>query len=116
MSDQNVVKLTGIVRQKATKPVGKRDTLLLEGLLAQEGTGGDGQLQLSVIPLQALGRKAEELDRQINEGDKVAVVAHLEGREWEGRHFLNATIDRIDETAAVAQPQQPEETQEEIPF
>lgn len=116
MSDQNVVKLTGIVRQKATKTVGKRDTLLLEVLLGQEGTGWDGQPQLTVIPLQALGRKAEELDRQITEGAKVAVVAHLEGREWEGRHFLNATIDRVDETQSVAAPSQPEETQEEIPF
>lgn len=116
MSDQNVVKLTGIVREKTTKTVGKRDTLLLEVLLGQEGTGWDGQPQLTVIPLQALGRKAEELDRQITEGAKVAVVAHLEGREWEGRHFLNATIDRVDETQSVAAPSQPEETQEEIPF
>lgn len=118
MSDQNVVKLTGIVREKTTKKVGKRDTLLLEVLLGQEGTGWDGQAQLSVIPLQALGRKAEELDRQITEGSKVVVLAHLEGREWEGRHFLNATMDRVDETEAEAETEQPQpkENQEEIPF
>ena len=116
MSDQNVVKLTGIVREKSTKTVGKRDTLLLEILLGQEGTDWNGQPELHVIPLQALGRKAEELDRQITEGSKVAVVAHLEGREWEGRPFLNATIDRVDETEAVAESPKPTETQEEIPF
>jgi len=116
MSDQNVVKLTGIVREKTTKKVGKRDTLLLEVLLGQEGTGWDGQAQLSVIPLQALGRKAEELDRQITEGSKVVVLAHLEGREWEGRHFLNATMDRVDETEAETEQPQPKENQEEIPF
>jgi len=116
MSDQNVVKLTGTIRKKSTKTVGKRDTLLLEILLGQEGKDWNGQPELHVIPLQALGRKAEELDRQITEGSRVAVVAHLEGREWEGRHFLNATIDRVDETAAMVQNPQPEETQEEIPF
>ena len=116
MSDQNVVKLTGIIREKKTKTVGKRDTLLLEVLLGQEGTGWDGQPQLSQIPLQALGRKAEELDRQITEGTKVAVVAHLEGREWEGRHFLNATIDRVDEQDAAPQQPDPGLSQEEIPF
>ncbi len=114
MTDQNVVKLTGIVRKKSTKKVGKRDTLLLEVLLGQEGTGWDGAPQLSVIPLQALGRKAEELDRQITEGAKVAVVAHLEGREWQERHFLNATIDRVDEQEAPAQDHA--DSQEEIPF
>lgn len=116
MSDQNVVKLTGIIREKKTKTVGKRETLLLEVLLGQEGTGWDGQPQLSQIPLQALGRKAEELDRQITEGAKVAVVAHLEGREWEGRHFLNATIDRVDEQDAAPQQPDPGLSQEEIPF
>ena len=121
--DINNVTLTGVVRKKTLRPVGAKDTPLLELVLEQEIKDWQGQPIMQPLIVQKLGRQAEEYDVMIKEGQKVRVEGSLDGRKWEDRIFINCTIQRInieddvpDSEPAMDQQQLPAFNDDEVPF
>jgi single-stranded DNA-binding protein len=94
--DTNEVRLSGIVEKATTRNVGKKNTLLLELDLKQEVPSWNGELTTQIIRCQCLGRQAEEIGRQISEGQAVRVVAKLDGREWNDKIFINCSIQSVE--------------------
>ena len=104
--DINNVTLTGVVRKKTLRPVGAKDTPLLELVLEQEIKDWQGQPMMQPVIVQKLGREAEVMAEMIREEQKVRVEGSLDGRKWEDRIFINCTIQRItiEDDAADSEP------------
>ena len=93
--DINNVTLTGTVSKKTLRPVGAKETPLLELVLEQEIKDWQGKPMMQPVIVQKLGREAEVLAETIQEEQKVRVEGSLDGRKWEDRIFINCTIQRI---------------------
>lgn len=48
------------------------------------------------IKVSLSGKKVAFADERVEIGDRVNLDCHVEGREWEGKYYINLIVDYID--------------------